>query len=63
MGWGDAMLDRAGKKVVRSLRTKGGPMADDKLIPAWINLGTVILLAALVVDFAVVFYNAINATH
>jgi hypothetical protein len=36
-------------------------MADRSVVPGWIALGSVVLLAALVVDFAVVFYNAINA--
>jgi hypothetical protein len=33
----------------------------DNVIPAWINLGTFVLLAALVADFAWVFTTAINA--
>jgi hypothetical protein len=37
-------------------------MADD-VIPGWIRLGSFVLYAALAVDFAVVFYNAINAAH
>jgi hypothetical protein len=35
----------------------------DNVIPGWIRFGSVVLAAALVVDFAVVFYNAINAAH
>jgi len=35
-------------------------MADD-VIPTWINLGSLVLLAALVADFTWVFYTAINA--
>ena len=34
---------------------------DDKVVPAWINLGGFVLLAALVVDFVVVIYNAVTA--
>ena len=34
---------------------------DDKDIPTWINLGGLVLLAALVVDFAVVIYTAVTA--
>src|SRR5438034_1072291 len=34
----------------------------DNVIPAWINLGTLVLLAALVADFAWVFYTARNAS-
>lgn len=30
-------------------------------IPAWINVGSIVLLAALVVDFFVVFRAALNA--
>ena len=33
----------------------------DKDIPAWINLGSLILLAALVVDFFVVIRGALTA--
>jgi hypothetical protein len=36
-------------------------MADKNVVPAWISLGGLVLLAALVVDFAMVFYTAINA--
>lgn len=32
-----------------------------KDIPTWINLGSIVLLAALVVDFFVVFRAALNA--
>ena len=41
-------------------RDKEDSMADN-VIPAWINLGTLVLLAALVADFAWVFTTAINA--
>jgi len=34
---------------------------DDKGIGLWLNIGTVILLAALVVDFAWVISTALNA--
>ena len=33
----------------------------DKGIPAWISLGSIVLIAALVVDFYVVFRTALNA--
>ena len=33
----------------------------DNVIPAWINLGSFVLLAALVADFSWVFYTALNA--
>jgi hypothetical protein len=33
----------------------------DKGIPAWITLGSVVLIAALVVDFFVVIRGALNA--
>jgi hypothetical protein len=33
----------------------------DKGIPAWITLGSFVLIAALVVDFFVVFRAALNA--
>jgi hypothetical protein len=33
----------------------------DKGIPTWINLGSIVLLAALVVDFFVVFRAALSA--
>ena len=33
----------------------------DNVVPAWIRFGSLVLFAALVVDFAVVFYTAINA--
>ena len=36
-------------------------MADDSVVPAWISLGSLVLLAALVVDFAAVIYAALNA--
>ena len=36
-------------------------MAGKSVVPAWISFGCLVLLAALVVDFAVVFYTAINA--
>jgi len=32
-----------------------------KDVPAWINIGTVVLVAALVVDFFVVFRAALSA--
>ena len=32
-----------------------------KGIPAWISLGSIVLIAALVVDFYVVFRTALNA--
>jgi hypothetical protein len=32
-----------------------------KDIPAWINIGSIVLLAALVVDFVVVFHAALSA--
>jgi hypothetical protein len=35
----------------------------DRGIPGWITIGTVVLVAALVVDFFVVIRNALNATH
>jgi len=41
-------------------RQKEDTMADN-IIPAWINLGSLVLLAALVADFSWVFYTAINA--
>jgi hypothetical protein len=34
---------------------------DDKGIPAWINLGSVVLIAVLVVSFVVVFRAALTA--
>ena len=33
----------------------------DKGIPVWINLGSIVLIAALVVDFFVVFRAALSA--
>jgi hypothetical protein len=33
----------------------------DKALPAWINLGSIVLLAALVVDFCVVLRAALTA--
>ena len=33
----------------------------DKSIPAWINIGSIVLLAALVVDFVVVIRAALSA--
>jgi hypothetical protein len=33
----------------------------DKGIPGWITLGSIVLIAALVVDFCVVFRAALNA--
>ena len=33
----------------------------DNVVPAWIRLGSLVLFAALIVDFAAVFYTAINA--
>ena len=33
----------------------------DKDIPTWINLGSIVLLAALVVDFIVVIRGALSA--
>ena len=33
----------------------------DRGIPAWINLGSVVLIAALVVDFFVVIRTALSA--
>jgi len=33
----------------------------DNVVPGWIRLGSFVLFAALAVDFAIVFYNAINA--
>ena len=33
----------------------------DKATPAWINIGSLVLLAALVVDFCVVIRAALNA--
>ena len=33
----------------------------DKGIPAWINIGSIVLIAALVVDFYVVFRTALSA--
>ena len=33
----------------------------DKVVPTCISLGSIVLLAALAVDFAVVIYNALNA--
>ena len=34
---------------------------NDKVVPIWISLGGLVLFAALVVDFAVVIYSAVNA--
>jgi hypothetical protein len=34
---------------------------DEKSVPAWINLGSLVLLLALVVSFATVIYTAVNA--
>ena len=33
----------------------------DKAIPAWINIGSIVLVAALVVDFFVVLRAALSA--
>jgi hypothetical protein len=35
----------------------------DKGVPMWINLGSIVLVVALVIDFIVVFRTAIGAAH
>jgi hypothetical protein len=44
-----------------STRRQGGESMADKGIPAWINIGSIVLLAALVVDFFVVIRAALTA--